>query len=176
MLVEVVDPASGDPLGRQAAPAASALPGGSRRAAPGSPLRSRTGGARVAVEAEERRAHKFAAPVAAFDLTFSPSKSISAAWALADEGTKAVIYQCHHAGHRVHPPLRRTARLPLPFRQERRGPGGHRRGDRGEFHPLRHPIRRSSAARPCGRLEPGPDPGRTASGAPSTAAGCSSRW
>src|SRR5665213_3346776 len=35
------------------------------------------------------------APVAGFDLTFSPSKSISAAWALADQGTKAVIYECH---------------------------------------------------------------------------------
>jgi conjugative relaxase-like TrwC/TraI family protein len=34
-------------------------------------------------------------PVAGFDLTFSPSKSVSVAWALADEGTKAVIYECH---------------------------------------------------------------------------------
>ncbi len=33
-------------------------------------------------------------PVAGFDLTFSPSKSVSVAWALADEGTKAVIYEC----------------------------------------------------------------------------------
>ena len=34
-------------------------------------------------------------PVAGFDLTFSPSKSVSVTWALADEGTKAVIYDCH---------------------------------------------------------------------------------
>jgi conjugative relaxase-like TrwC/TraI family protein len=34
-------------------------------------------------------------PVAGFDLTFSPSKSVSVAWALADEGTKSVIYDCH---------------------------------------------------------------------------------
>ena len=34
-------------------------------------------------------------PVAGFDLTFSPSKSVSVAWALADEGTKAVIHDCH---------------------------------------------------------------------------------
>jgi conjugative relaxase-like TrwC/TraI family protein len=34
-------------------------------------------------------------PVAGFDLTFSPSKSVSVAWALADEGTKAVLYECH---------------------------------------------------------------------------------
>ena len=35
------------------------------------------------------------APVAGFDLTFSPSKSVSVAWALADENTKAVIADCH---------------------------------------------------------------------------------
>jgi hypothetical protein len=35
------------------------------------------------------------APVAGFDLTFSPSKSTSTAWALADEGIKGVIYECH---------------------------------------------------------------------------------
>jgi conjugative relaxase-like TrwC/TraI family protein len=34
-------------------------------------------------------------PVAGFDLTFSPSKSVSTAWALADEGTKGVMYECH---------------------------------------------------------------------------------
>jgi conjugative relaxase-like TrwC/TraI family protein len=36
-----------------------------------------------------------AVPVAGFDLTFSPSKSVSTAWALADEDTKAVIAECH---------------------------------------------------------------------------------
>ncbi len=36
-----------------------------------------------------------AAPVAGFDLTFSPCKSVSTAWALADEDTKAVISECH---------------------------------------------------------------------------------
>ena len=34
-------------------------------------------------------------PVAGFDLTFSPSKSVSTAWALADRDTKAQIYACH---------------------------------------------------------------------------------
>jgi conjugative relaxase-like TrwC/TraI family protein len=33
--------------------------------------------------------------VAGFDLTFSPSKSVSAAWALADRDTKEQIYACH---------------------------------------------------------------------------------
>jgi len=36
-----------------------------------------------------------AAPVAGFDLCFSPSRSVSVAWALADSETKAVIYDCH---------------------------------------------------------------------------------
>ncbi len=38
-----------------------------------------------------------AVPVAGFDLTFSPPKSVSVAWALADEGTKAVIDACHRS-------------------------------------------------------------------------------
>jgi conjugative relaxase-like TrwC/TraI family protein len=33
--------------------------------------------------------------VGGFDLTFSPSKSVSVAWALADEETREVIYRCH---------------------------------------------------------------------------------
>jgi hypothetical protein len=35
------------------------------------------------------------APVAGFDLSFSPSKSVSVAWALADKDTRQVIYDCH---------------------------------------------------------------------------------
>ncbi|NNN22567.1 MAG: relaxase domain-containing protein, partial [Acidimicrobiales bacterium] len=34
-------------------------------------------------------------PVSGFDLTFSPPKSVSVAWALADKETKSVIYACH---------------------------------------------------------------------------------
>jgi conjugative relaxase-like TrwC/TraI family protein len=33
--------------------------------------------------------------VGGFDLTFSPSKSVSVAWALADKDTRDVIYRCH---------------------------------------------------------------------------------
>jgi conjugative relaxase-like TrwC/TraI family protein len=33
--------------------------------------------------------------VGGFDLTFSPSKSVSVAWALADNDTREVIYRCH---------------------------------------------------------------------------------
>jgi hypothetical protein len=35
------------------------------------------------------------AAVAGFDLTFSPAKSASTVWALADESTRMVIYACH---------------------------------------------------------------------------------
>jgi conjugative relaxase-like TrwC/TraI family protein len=48
---------------------------------------------RAAKERPNRRANR--TPVAGFDLTFSPSKSVSTAWALADEDTKAVISACH---------------------------------------------------------------------------------
>ena len=42
-----------------------------------------------------KKASARAAPVAGFDLTYSPSKSISVAWALAGEETKAVVFDCH---------------------------------------------------------------------------------
>jgi conjugative relaxase-like TrwC/TraI family protein len=48
------------------------------------------------IEAAERvKDRSFRRPVAGFDLTFSVPKSISSARAVADEGTKAVIYACH---------------------------------------------------------------------------------
>lgn len=51
---------------------------------------------RSRIEAEERaRGGAFRTPVAGFDLTFSPSKSVSVAWGLADRDTKAHIYACH---------------------------------------------------------------------------------
>jgi conjugative relaxase-like TrwC/TraI family protein len=51
---------------------------------------------RSRIEAEERsRGGAFRTPVAGFDLTFSPSKSVSVAWCLADRDTKAQIYACH---------------------------------------------------------------------------------
>ena len=48
------------------------------------------------IKAEEAQAEKkIGKPVAGFDLTFSPPKSVSVAWALADAETKAIIYRCH---------------------------------------------------------------------------------
>ena len=51
-------------------------------------------GARIAADGRSRRA-RCRVPVAGFDLTFSPSKSVSVAWALADRETKTMIYDCH---------------------------------------------------------------------------------
>ncbi len=48
------------------------------------------------IEAEEKaRNLRLGAAVAGFDLTFSPAKGISAAWALADPETKQIIFDCH---------------------------------------------------------------------------------
>ena len=48
------------------------------------------------ISSEERAAEaKMARAVAGFDLTFSAPKSVSVAWALADGGTQAVIYEAH---------------------------------------------------------------------------------
>jgi conjugative relaxase-like TrwC/TraI family protein len=48
------------------------------------------------IEAEERaKGGTFRTPVAGFDLTFSPSKSVSTVWALADPETKDRIHACH---------------------------------------------------------------------------------
>ncbi|MCL6091569.1 MAG: relaxase domain-containing protein, partial [Actinobacteria bacterium] len=38
--------------------------------------------------------------VAGFDLTFSVPKSVSTAWAMADRGTQALIYECHERAMR----------------------------------------------------------------------------
>ncbi|MDA8312129.1 MAG: relaxase domain-containing protein [Actinomycetota bacterium] len=93
------DPLTGTPLGRQ--PNRSHLSVAKRIAARVAAIEATaTETARtalvIAIEAEERaKTRTQRAPVAGFDLTFSVSKSISAAWALADEETKAAIYECH---------------------------------------------------------------------------------
>jgi conjugative relaxase-like TrwC/TraI family protein len=96
MLVEMVDPASGELLGRQAAlrPPPSLEERVQRRLDRLPEAERATAREQIEIE-EKRRTQRVRAPVAAFDLTFSPSKSISTVWAVADEGTKAVIYQCH---------------------------------------------------------------------------------
>jgi len=95
MLVEMVDPVTGEPLGRQAVGQPLSLAERVERRLARLDRVARDD-KRDEIEAEERqKAAKQGAAVAGFDLTFSPTKSVSAAWALADEGTKAVIYDCH---------------------------------------------------------------------------------
>src|SRR5690625_1395272 len=49
---------------------------------------------------EEEVAKKPRTAVAGFDLTFSPPKSVSAIWGVADAGTQALIAKAHHAAMR----------------------------------------------------------------------------
>ncbi|WP_229659412.1 MobF family relaxase [Nesterenkonia alkaliphila] len=49
---------------------------------------------------EEEVAKKSRTAVAGFDLTFSPPKSLSAVWGVADAGTQSLIAQAHHAALR----------------------------------------------------------------------------
>ncbi len=99
MLGMMADPVTGEPLGRR--PQHWPTPLTQRIAARVAALPSALGEADRAaavaeIEAEERRREaSIARPVAAFDLTFSVPKSVSAVWALADAETQAVIYRAH---------------------------------------------------------------------------------
>lgn len=54
----------------------------------------------VAKITAEERARPARTPVAGFDLTFSPPKSLSALWSVADAGTQALVAQAHHRAMR----------------------------------------------------------------------------
>lgn len=101
LLGEGVDPITGGKLGlgyghyktprERVAARAAALPG------------DLAGEAReeavATIRAEEAR-RTGRQPVAGFDFTFSPPKSVSTLWAVADAGTQALIVQAHHAAMR----------------------------------------------------------------------------
>ncbi len=93
------DPITGQPLGRPPIRSSSALGGqdAERREAIGHAASTADRIDPVAGhEAPERTlSGTNRTPVAGFDLTFSPSKSISTAWALADADSKATISACH---------------------------------------------------------------------------------
>lgn len=57
-------------------------------------------GEAIAAIREEELAKKPRTGVAGFDLTFSPPKSLSTVWGVADAGTQALIAQAHHAAIR----------------------------------------------------------------------------
>ena len=112
---------------------------------------------RALIEAEERaKGGTFRRPVAGFDLTFSPSKSVSVTWALADPNTKAKIYACH----------RRAIDVVLTYAERevfhsRSGTNGvvqeDVEGSRGRrLHPLGLAGRGSPTPRPRGGGQPRP--------------------
>jgi conjugative relaxase-like TrwC/TraI family protein len=99
------DPITGKPLGRQPNRAHLAL---SKRVAqrmaaiPAALIDTERAQESARFEAEERvKGGTFRTPVAGFDLTFSPSKSVSTAWALADRDTKEQIFACHRSAIEV---------------------------------------------------------------------------
>ncbi len=94
---------------------------------------------------EEARQPNLRPPVAGFDLTFSPSKSISVAWALADEETRKVIVDCHR---RAIDDVLAYAEQEVSF--SRSGPQGIIQEDvegvvAADLHPLGQPERRPPA-------------------------------
>jgi conjugative relaxase-like TrwC/TraI family protein len=99
MLGLCADPISAEPLGRtpnRAQPSLQRRIAERVSAVPETVTNPERAELVAGIEAEEKaNSHTSRPPVAGFDLTFSPSKSLAAAWAVADEETKAVIYDCH---------------------------------------------------------------------------------
>jgi hypothetical protein len=99
MLGMCADPFTGKPLGRapnRAVQSSARRIAGQVAAIPASMTAAERVASIARIEKEEQaRSGRLRPPVAGFDLTFSPSKSVSAAWALADAETKAMIYDCH---------------------------------------------------------------------------------
>ncbi len=101
MLQLIVDPITGQPLGRKPrtpTPTHAELIDAAFARLPGTvPIAQRKAAiarlkAAQGVEPDHRRRPL---PVSGFDLTFSVPKSVSVAWGVADAGTQAVIYEAH---------------------------------------------------------------------------------
>ena len=104
MLGMLQDPVTGQPLGQPPAP-------------PRTQFIDRLGRVRPAPKT-----------VAGFDLTFSPPKSVSVAWALADDADPGTDPGRAPAGHRAGHPVCRAAGLRHPGGCRRGGLGGRPRG------------------------------------------------
>jgi hypothetical protein len=97
--------------------------------------------------------------VAGYDLTFSPVKSVSTLWAVADPRTAAAIERAHRAA--VRDALRFIEEQALFTRTGRDPAGQSSRVGGGFVHPSRQPGRRSGPSHPRRGREQGPDPRRT---------------
>jgi len=99
MLGMLADPVTGKPLGSTPTKTAATLSQriAARVAAIPADVSPQERAELIAmIEAAEKvRTPKLSAPVAGFDLTFSPAKGISVAWALADPQTRQIIFDCH---------------------------------------------------------------------------------
>ena len=96
--------------------------------------------------------------VAGYDLTFSPVKSVSALWAVADQSTAAAIERAHRAAVAGRVAVHRTTRPVYPDRHQR-GPAGRGAGlGGGRVHPPGQPRRRPGPAHPCRGRQQGADP------------------
>ena len=98
--------------------------------------------------------------VAGYDLTFSPVKSVSTLWAVADPPIAAAIERAHQAAVADALQVHRGARLVHPDRRERGPAGGRPRAGGGGVHPPGQPGRRPGSAHPCRGGEQGPNPRR----------------
>jgi conjugative relaxase-like TrwC/TraI family protein len=98
LLGEGVDPVTGSALGlgygRYATPRQRAANGVAALREPVAGLQRGEAVVEIPAEGAQRRSRQ---PVAGFDFTFSPPKSVSALWAVADAGTQSLIVQAHHA-------------------------------------------------------------------------------
>ena len=99
--------------------------------------------------------------VAGYDLTFSPVKSVSTLWAVADPAVAAVIEQAHQAAVKDALSVYRDACPVHPDRATRHPAGQRPRPRRGRVHAPRQPGRRPGPAHPRRGSEQGADPRRT---------------
>ena len=99
--------------------------------------------------------------VAGYDLTFSPVKSVSTLWAVADPAVAAVIERAHQAAVQGRVGVHREACPVHPDRAARDPAGQRPRPGRDRVHPPRQPGRRPGSAHPRRGGEQGADPRRT---------------
>ena len=154
------DPITGQPLGRQ--PNRTHLSLAKRvaqriAAIPATHTGTERAEERARIEAEERaKGGTFRTPVAGFDLTFSPSKSVSVGLGTGRPGDQGTDLRLPSPRHRGRAHLRRARGVPLAFGHQRRGPRRHRRSRGRRLHPLGFEGRGSPAPRPCGGGQPRP--------------------
>ena len=99
--------------------------------------------------------------VAGYDLTFSPVKSVSTLWAVAEPAVAAVIERAHQAAVKDALSVHRGACPVHPDRAARHPAGQRPRPGRGRVHPPGQPGRRPGPAHPRRGREQGADPRRT---------------